>query len=157
VEAAEAAVAAEAAAEAAAAQQKAALAALMAGKAAEEAKEASAAQRAASRIAARVRGQKARRPSKEGCMHRPLFVPKGVPAVWAPLCKVSSAPVLLPAARLLALISQIYEAKMVSDAACEKEKRPKPPFEQLAHFTLQCEGAGQASSSQVSQVSQYVQ
>ena len=145
MEAAEAAIEAEAAAEAAAVKQKAALAALMAGKAAEEAKEASAAQKAASRIAAMRRGQKARRPSRHD-VPRPLFVPKGIPAAWAALCKVRSAPVLLPAARLLALITQVYEAKMVSDAACEKEGRPKPPFEQLCHFTLQCEGVGQASS-----------
>ena len=146
VEAAEAAIEAESAAEAAAVKQKAALAALMAGRAAEEAIQASAAQKAASRIAAIRRGQKARRPSRDVPIARPLFVPKGIPAAWAALCKVSSAPVLLPAARLLALITQVYEAKMVSDAACEKEGRPKPPFEQLCHFTLQCEGVGQASS-----------
>ena len=114
VEAAEAAIEAESAAEAAAVKQKAALAALMAGKAAEEAAATSAAQKAASRIAAIRRGQKSRRPAAAAAP-RPLFIPKGIPAAWAPLCKVSSAPVLLPAARLLALIAQVFEAKMASD------------------------------------------
>ena len=45
---------------------------------------------AASRIAAIRRGQKSRQ--KMAAKPRPLFVPKGIPDVWAPLCKVSSAP-----------------------------------------------------------------
>ena len=42
---------------------------------------------AASRIAAIRRGQKSRQ--KMAAKPRPLFVPKGIPDVWAPLCKVS--------------------------------------------------------------------
>ena len=49
----------------------------------------SAAQKAASRIAAIRRGQKSRRPAAAAAP-RPLFIPKGIPAAWAPLCKVSS-------------------------------------------------------------------
>ena len=83
---------------------------------------------------------------------------------------------LLPAARLLALIASVFEAKLVSDAACEREGRRKPPFlevrrvriepstsrpaqpathapehgpivAQLAHLTLQCEGVGQGRAA----------
>ncbi len=40
-------------------------------------------------------------------------------------------------------ISAIFEAKLVSDAACDREGRRRPPFTQLAHFTLQSTPPGQ--------------
>ena len=56
---------------------------------------------------------------------------------WQQICKVRKPPELLPAGKLLSYIAQVFEAKLRSDAACDREGRPRPPFPQLALFTLQ--------------------
>ena len=81
---------------------------------------------AASRIAAIRRGQKSRQ--KMAAKPRPLFVPKGIPDVWAPLCKASRAParvrvrVRLTLALALALALALSLTLSLTRGACSVER-----------------------------------